>query len=152
MSFVYLGTSSFAAAVLQKMVDEGYRPDAVISRPDAPKGRGRVLGPPPVAEKAIEMDLALLQPEEIGANEVLAELDSIDPEALAKIRRERLVRMGRDPAGDYASLAHIREEIEWSRQIFERNRRWPVFNVTNKALEETASEIERSISSKVKGP
>ena len=77
---------------------------------------------------------------------------SIDPEALAKIRRERLVRMGRDPAGDYASLAHIREEIEWSRQIFERNRRWPVFNVTNKALEETASEIERSISSKVKGP
>jgi len=76
----------------------------------------------------------------------------IDPEALAKIRRERLVRMGRDPAGDYASIQHIREEIEWSRQLFSRNRRWPVFNVTNKALEETASEIERVLASKQKLP
>jgi regulator of PEP synthase PpsR (kinase-PPPase family) len=72
----------------------------------------------------------------------------IDPNALAKIRRERLVRMGRDPAGDYASIQNIREEIEWSRQIFERNRRWPVFDVTNKALEETASEIEKTIAAK----
>jgi regulator of PEP synthase PpsR (kinase-PPPase family) len=72
----------------------------------------------------------------------------IDPEALAKIRRERLVRMGRDPAGDYASLQNIREEIEWSRELFARNRRWPVFDVTNKALEETASEIERVVARK----
>ena len=70
---------------------------------------------------------------------------SIDPEALMKIRRERLVRMGRDPTSDYASLRHIREEIEWAHQIFERNRRWPVFDVTNKALEEIASEIERKM-------
>jgi len=72
----------------------------------------------------------------------------IDPEALAKIRRERLVRMGRDPTGDYATIQHIREEIEWSRQLFSRNRRWPVFDVTGKALEETASEIERVVSRK----
>lgn len=72
----------------------------------------------------------------------------IDPEALSKIRRERLVRMGRDPTGDYATIQHIREEIEWSRQLFARNRRWPVFDVTNKALEETASEIERVVSRK----
>jgi regulator of PEP synthase PpsR (kinase-PPPase family) len=69
---------------------------------------------------------------------------TIDPEALVKIRRERLVRMGRDPTGDYASLAGVREEVEWARQIFARNRRWLVFDVTNKALEETAAEIERA--------
>jgi regulator of PEP synthase PpsR (kinase-PPPase family) len=72
----------------------------------------------------------------------------IDPEILAKIRRERLSRMGRDPTGNYASLQHIRDEIEWVRQIYARNRRWPVFDVTNKALEETASEIERTINSR----
>jgi regulator of PEP synthase PpsR (kinase-PPPase family) len=71
---------------------------------------------------------------------------TIDPEALAKIRRERLVRMGREPTGDYASLQSIREEIEWAREIFSRNRRWPIFDVTNKALEETASEIEKRFS------
>jgi regulator of PEP synthase PpsR (kinase-PPPase family) len=70
---------------------------------------------------------------------------TIDPEALAKIRRERLVRMGRDPTGEYASLQHIRDEIEWARQLFSRNRRWPMFDVTGKALEETASEIEKSV-------
>jgi [pyruvate, water dikinase]-phosphate phosphotransferase / [pyruvate, water dikinase] kinase len=69
----------------------------------------------------------------------------IDPEALAKIRKERLSRMGRDPTGSYASLQHIHEEIEWVRQLYTRNRRWPIFDVTNKALEETAAEIERTI-------
>ncbi len=93
--------------------------------------------------KGIEPPDSLFQ---IDQNKVIGLI--IDPEALAKIRRERLVRMGRDPAGDYASLQHIRDEIEWSRQLFSRNRRWPVFNVTNKALEETASEIERVISAK----
>ncbi len=73
----------------------------------------------------------------------------IDSEALAKIRRERLVRMGRNPSEDYASLTHIREEIEWARELYRRNRRWAVFDVTNKALEEIASEIERRIQSKV---
>ncbi|MBS1982570.1 MAG: kinase/pyrophosphorylase [Bdellovibrionales bacterium] len=73
---------------------------------------------------------------------------SIDPEALSRIRRERLVRMGRDPVGDYASLNRIREEIEWAKQLFERNRRWPVFDVTNKALEETAADIERTLLAK----
>lgn len=68
---------------------------------------------------------------------------TIDPEALSKIRRERLMRMGRDPTGDYASIRHIRDEILWAQQLFARNRRWLVLDVTNKALEETAAEIER---------
>lgn len=75
---------------------------------------------------------------------------TIDPEQLALIRRERLLRMGREPTGDYASLQHIREEVEWARSLFARNRRWPVFDVTNKALEETASEIERILQSKTR--
>jgi [pyruvate, water dikinase]-phosphate phosphotransferase / [pyruvate, water dikinase] kinase len=74
----------------------------------------------------------------------------IDAEALAKIRKERLIRMGRDPSGHYASLTNIREEIEWVRQLYSRNRRWPIFDVTNKALEETAAEIERTIASRQK--
>lgn len=78
---------------------------------------------------------------EIDQNRIVAL--TIDPEALVKIRRERLVRMGRDPVGDYASTAHVREEIEWAHRLFTRNKRWPVFEVSNKALEETAAEIER---------
>lgn len=69
----------------------------------------------------------------------------IEPETLVKIRRERLVKMGESPSGDYANLNHVVAEIEFCKEIFRRNRRWPVFDITGKALEETASEVERVI-------
>lgn len=69
----------------------------------------------------------------------------IDPEALVKIRRERLIRMGEDPTGQYADVDHVVEEIEYCKELFRKNRRWPVLNVTGKALEETATEVETFI-------
>ncbi len=66
---------------------------------------------------------------------------TIDPEALIEIRRNRLNRLGVDSNGDYADVNKVSEEIEWANDIFAENKRWPVFNVTGKALEETAAEI-----------
>lgn len=72
---------------------------------------------------------------------------TIDPEALIEIRRKRLIRLGaKEHLGDYASEEKIIEEIEWATDIFRKNKRWPVYNVTNKALEETASDILKLIS------
>lgn len=104
--------------------------------------KGYKVGNVPLV-RGIEPPKALF---EIDQGKVMAL--TINPDALVKIRRERLVRMGRDPAGEYGSLQHIREEIEWANQLFARNRRWPVFDVTNKALEETASEIVRTLSAR----
>jgi [pyruvate, water dikinase]-phosphate phosphotransferase / [pyruvate, water dikinase] kinase len=69
----------------------------------------------------------------------------IDPSTLVRIRRERLIKMGEDPTGEYASLEHVVEEIDYCKEIFRKNRRWPVFDVTGKALEETATEVEKYI-------
>lgn len=69
----------------------------------------------------------------------------IDPSSLISIRRERMLRMGRDPSGDYCSPNSVVEEVEWSRTLFDSNRKWPLFDVTNKALEETAADIERTL-------
>lgn len=66
---------------------------------------------------------------------------TINPEALREIRRNRLERLGVDSSGDYADPNKVIEEIEWANDIFAENKRWPVFNVTGKALEETAAEI-----------
>ncbi len=67
---------------------------------------------------------------------------TIDPEELFKIRKNRLTRLGLSKdEGDYADVAKVSEEIEWANKIFSENKRWPVFNVTGKALEETAAEI-----------
>ena len=73
----------------------------------------------------------------------------IDIESLQRIRKNRLEKFGQDPGGEYASLAHITQEIEFAEKIFKQNRRWPVFNVTERALEETASEIVRVISARL---
>lgn len=69
----------------------------------------------------------------------------IDPEHLVRIRKERLLKMGEDPSSDYANFDRVMEEIEYCKDIFKKNRRWPVFDVSGKALEETAAEVERVI-------
>ena len=59
---VYLGTSEFAAAVLERLADSPHRPQLVVTRPDRPRGRGRSWPPPPVADAARELGLELAQP------------------------------------------------------------------------------------------
>lgn len=73
---------------------------------------------------------------------------TIDPEDLATIRRARLERLGQDKGGEYADPEMVNQEIEYANELFRRNRRWPVFNVTGKALEETASEIMKLMASR----
>ena len=62
-----------------------------------------------------------------------------DPERLSLIRRERLKNMGA-AASSYADLEHIQQELRYSLRLCKRYR-WPVLNVTGKAVEETANEI-----------
>ena len=74
---------------------------------------------------------------------------TIDPESLSRIRRERLIKMGEDGNGEYANFDRVVEEVEWCKDVFRKNRRWPVFDVTEKALEETAAEVEKVIRSSI---
>ncbi len=73
---------------------------------------------------------------------------TIDAHDLLIIRRARLQRLGQERGGDYADPDKVLAEIEYANEIFRRNRRWPVINVTGKALEETASEISRMMASR----
>ncbi len=66
MRTVFLGTSAFAAAVLERLAGSEHRPALVLTRPDRPRGRGRKLGAPPVAEAARRLGIALEQPEKIN--------------------------------------------------------------------------------------
>jgi regulator of PEP synthase PpsR (kinase-PPPase family) len=67
---------------------------------------------------------------------------TINSDELSKIRTQRLSTLGAGKhQGDYAEMSKINEEVEWANNIFKENKRWPVFNVTGKAIEETAAEI-----------
>jgi methionyl-tRNA formyltransferase len=67
LSVVYLGTTEFAAAVLEKLAaSAAHRPSLVLTRPDRPRGRGRKLASPPVADAARRLGIELRQPERIN--------------------------------------------------------------------------------------
>ena len=70
---------------------------------------------------------------------------TIDPIKLASIRSARLNKIGQ-PNKKYASMEYITQETEYVMSIFRKHRRWPVFDITEKALEETATEIIKIIS------
>ncbi|HVL31807.1 MAG TPA: methionyl-tRNA formyltransferase [Solirubrobacteraceae bacterium] len=82
MRTVYLGTSSFAAAILERLAAGHHRPQLVITRPDRPRGRGRRLAPPPVAEAARALGLDLLQPESVNDEATRAAIATARPDEL----------------------------------------------------------------------
>jgi methionyl-tRNA formyltransferase len=79
---VYLGTSDFAVAVLEQLAATVHRPLLVVTRPDRPRGRGRRVGPPPVAEAARGLGLELLQPESVNDEEARKKIAEAEPEVL----------------------------------------------------------------------
>jgi methionyl-tRNA formyltransferase len=99
---VFLGTSDFAATVLGRLAGSEHRPALVVTRPDAPRGRGRKLTPPPVAITARELGIELLQPERLHDEDVLARIAAAAPEVLLVCAYGALIR---DPLlGDYEVL------------------------------------------------
>jgi methionyl-tRNA formyltransferase len=89
---VYLGTSAFAVAVLERLAASEHRPALVITRPDRPKGRGRRLLPPPVAESARALGIELLQPENLHAPETLEAIAAAEPDVLVVCAYGALVK------------------------------------------------------------
>jgi methionyl-tRNA formyltransferase len=76
---VFLGTSDFAAAVLERLADSPHRPQLVVTRPDRPAGRGRRLSAPPVADAARALGLELAQPGNVNADEARARIAAAEP-------------------------------------------------------------------------
>ncbi len=82
MRTVFLGTSSFAVAVLRRLAESAHRPQLVITRPDRRRGRGRRLAPPPVADASTALGIAVEQPASVNDAAILAVLAELDPDVI----------------------------------------------------------------------
>lgn len=67
----------------------------------------------------------------------------VQPDLLMRIRQARLSHLGMPQDSSYGQRAHIESEIAYSRDIFRKHPNWPVIDVTNRAIEETAADILR---------
>jgi methionyl-tRNA formyltransferase len=79
---VYLGTSAFAAAVLERLGESRHRPALVVTRPDRPRGRGRRLASPPVADSARALGVELDQPEDVNSEGARARIAAAEPDVV----------------------------------------------------------------------
>jgi len=89
---VYLGTSDFAAAVLERLADSPHRPALVVTRPDRPAGRGRRLTAPPVADLARSLDLPLDQPQDVNEEGARARIAAAQPDVVVVCAFGALIR------------------------------------------------------------
>jgi methionyl-tRNA formyltransferase len=81
MRLVFAGTPEVALPSLRALIaSERHEVAAVVTRPDAPAGRGRRLVRSPVGALADEHGIEVLTPEKAGAPEFLDRLREIDPD------------------------------------------------------------------------
>jgi methionyl-tRNA formyltransferase len=92
MATVYLGTSRFAVEVLERLAATPHRPALVVTRPDRPRGRGRRLQEPPVAERARLLGIETIQPEDVNAEDARAAIRSAQPDAVVVCAYGALLR------------------------------------------------------------
>ncbi len=80
MRCVFAGTPGAAATSLRALLDSRHEVLAVITRPDAPAGRGRRLLASPVAVLAREAGIDVLAPTSMRDDAVIARLRELEPD------------------------------------------------------------------------
>src|SRR3984893_13886827 len=80
MRLVFAGTPRVAVPALDALLRSGHEVAAVLTRPDAPAGRGQHLAPSPVAGRAAEVGLEVLKPARPRDPDFLDRLRAIGPD------------------------------------------------------------------------
>ncbi|MFB9070301.1 methionyl-tRNA formyltransferase [Citricoccus parietis] len=91
---LFAGTPDTAVPSLDALVDAGFTIAAVLTRPDAPVGRKRVLTPSPVAARAAELCLPILYASRLTGDaglEILDRIAALDLDAAAVVAYGALV-------------------------------------------------------------
>lgn len=79
---VFMGTPAFSVPILEGLVASGYDVLAVVTQPDRPVGRKKMITPTPVKEAALRLDLPVLQPEKINQSPEMAEIIALAPDLI----------------------------------------------------------------------
>jgi methionyl-tRNA formyltransferase len=92
LTTVFLGTTDFAATVLERLSAGPHRPALVVTRPDRPRGRGRRLAAPPVAEAGRALGLDVFQPERVNEPDAVERIAAAAPRTVCVCAFGALIR------------------------------------------------------------
>jgi len=91
MRLLFAGTPEAALPTLRTLLDSHHEVVGVLTRPDAPTGRGRRLRPSPVKELALESGVEVFTPETLRDEETLQTLRALAPDAAPVVAYGALV-------------------------------------------------------------
>lgn len=91
MRVVFAGTPTPAATALQALLDSHHDVVAVLTRPDAPRGRGRRLYPSPVSELAEAHDVPVIKTSTLKDESVIDSLAEYKPDCIPVVAYGALV-------------------------------------------------------------
>lgn len=92
MRLVFAGTPEPAVASLRQLIESSHEVVAVLTRPDARKGRGRSLHPSPVKEVAVEHGIEVLTPETLKDNDDIRQrLQELAPDCIPVVAYGNLI-------------------------------------------------------------
>ena len=90
MRVLFAGTPTVAVPSLNALIEAGFDVVAVLTRPDAPIGRKRVLTPSPVAARAAELGIEVIRAARVDA-EATASIAAVNPDVAAIVAYGGLV-------------------------------------------------------------
>ncbi|MBS0949953.1 methionyl-tRNA formyltransferase [Weissella minor] len=80
---IFMGTPDFSVPILQAIAaNDAYEIIGVVTQPDRPVGRKRILTPTPVKAAAVELGLTVYQPAKLGGSDELATLIGLEPDLI----------------------------------------------------------------------
>ncbi|MBI4545946.1 MAG: methionyl-tRNA formyltransferase [Gemmatimonadetes bacterium] len=120
MRILFWGTPEFALPALRALLDEQHDVVGVVTQPDRPAGRGRMLQPPPLKTFALAEAIPVLQPERARGPEFLESLARLAPEisivvAYGQILKRELLEL--PPLGSLNLHASLLPELRGAAPI-----------------------------------
>ncbi|MBE6777815.1 MAG: methionyl-tRNA formyltransferase [Ruminococcaceae bacterium] len=82
MDLIFMGTPDFAVPSLERLLSDGHNVRLVVTQPDKPVGRKRVMTPPAVKACALSHNLPVYQPESMRTDETIAHLEQVEADAI----------------------------------------------------------------------
>ena len=88
---IFMGSPEFSVPSLKRMIED-HNVVGVVTQPDRPSGRGRIVTSPPVKELALSYGIPVIQPEKLKDSGVFETLVSWDPDFIVVVAFGQILR------------------------------------------------------------
>ena len=85
MNLVFCGTPQFAVPTLERLLNQQFHIDLVLTNPDEPAGRGYAVQSSPVRRFALRAGLKIFQPQKLNDSAIQAFISKYHPDAMVVV-------------------------------------------------------------------